>query len=125
MEGKEPQKDESIKLSEAEKQGIIKELSDKLKKVLDFAIRLEDDDPRFDKITGGIGNFPKTYMEEFPEKTPRSYDKFTLHHVLAGSTPADNEHFPYFDFPGEYSVQKFINKLYDEYILNKKLSKQF
>lgn len=59
----------------------------------------------------------KKVIDEFMETIKKSYsdyDKYRLFHVLEG-TPI-NENCTEFDFPGEDSVTKFINKIFDNFL---------
>lgn len=45
-------------------------------------------------------------------KYPDSYQSYRLYHFMIGSTP--REECPNFDFPGDYSIQKFIERAGEE-----------
>jgi len=51
-------------------------------------------------------------------KTHPDHEEYMMYHVLAGSTPQGE--CPKFDFPGEDSVETFINRLHQEYSAEKK-----
>ncbi len=50
-----------------------------------------------------INDYTEELMKHFP-----NYTEYKLFHLLVGST-IDDEKSPFFDFPGEHSIERFLN----------------
>ncbi len=53
------------------------------------------------------------FAEQIKKEFPNDYFKYQYYHFLIGSTPKGEEE--KIDFPGEYSVENFINQLKEKY----------
>lgn len=72
-------------------------------------LRTHEDDNIFSKVNDKIGNFGKRLKEEYGD-----FEDYLLYHLLAGSSLRGA--CEKYDFPGEDSVEKFIDDLYKKYI---------
>lgn len=63
--------------------------------------------------TDFTANLEQNLRSEEVEKEFGNYHKFTSYHILIGSS-TDRASCPYFDFPGDYSVTRFLVNWYQE-----------
>ena len=93
---------------EKERPGVnFEELARKRKEIYKFMAEKGLDEEVYAKFL----KFARKLQAEQPD-----YQNNSLYHLLVGSTLAQDRVFDEADFPGEYSIVKFIDELYREYI---------
>lgn len=80
---------------------IVRETKEKKEKIAEKAAEIGDAGKRMDEIKIQAKNLQKKYPE---------YGKYVMYHLLIGSTAPSS--CTEFDFPGEDSVEKLVDKAY-------------